>query len=133
MKNFALLALVFSLFSLGACKHEHGTGDLTVHIQSPLNNSVVSNAASVSVVVHFTAEHELEEVVLNLVVDSTNATVAPFPISRHEHNKTLEISETVNLSSYPAGTRFRLEAKACRNHNDNCAEFVQEVSRFTLP
>ena len=125
------LALMLTAFGFTGCDKHHDQ-EITVTIESPADNAVLSNPSATNISVLFEAEKELEEVKVKLYVDASNTAIAPFPIEVHEHKKSHRISETVNLSSYPAGTTFRLEAIACKDHDDNCAENVTKVIRFSL-
>ena len=130
MKQFFGFFLLLGVLSFGAC-HKHDDHNHPVDISFiNLTEGQVFPIGNVTIGVRFSTEHELHDVKVRLVVDETNAAVAPFPIDRHSHRPSLEITETVDLSSFAAGTRFRLEAEACRNHD--CSEKDSRTLRFSL-
>lgn len=52
-------------------------------------------------------------------------------IDAHVHGEEYAWGHDLDLSGYPAGTTFVLEAAACVNHD--CAEAVEVSSQFRLP
>lgn len=130
-KSILMILIIAGIVAIAlGCKKEEVPP--TVEILSPTNNSTISNAAAVSISVKFTAEEELEESTVSLKLDSIGAAnISPFPLEVHEHVATKTISETVNLSSYPSGTRFVIHAETCSDHN--CTDKVTATSYFILP
>lgn len=136
MRSFLEKSILMILIIVGiaaitfGCKKEEIPP--TIEILNPANNSIVSDAAAVSISVRFTAQEELEESTVSLKLDSVGAAdISPFPLEVHEHVATKTISETVNLSSYPSGTRFVIHAETCSDHN--CTDKVTATGYFTLP
>ena len=128
LKNFILFG--FCLGVLTACHKEKGEIDIVI---SPSDNTVVSNAASVEIVVNLsTTGEELEESTIVLRTDSTGSSaIPPFPLAVHEHVKSKSIRETVNLSAYPSGTHFIIEVASCTDHN--CSDKVSATAHFSIP
>jgi len=116
--------------ALTSCKKEKPEYSIT--IASPTNNSTVTNAASVSIEVTFTTNDELHEYDISLKQDTVGAMdIAPFPLHGHEHEGSITITEAINLSSYPSGTRFIIAAETCADHD--CEEKVTSTSSFLIP
>lgn len=110
-----------------------GCGDggdtIRIDILSPIDGAAVPSAALVSVSVQFTAEDELHDIELDIKRASDDSLVYRF--DQHTHQATFLLNEVIDLSMFPAGTTFRLEAVAALD------EFAtDEVSRsilFSLP
>lgn len=119
--NLIVFASLFLLIGFGfsSCdKHDHDEEiEVKITIESPADNAVITDASAVNISVFFETEDDLHDVKVYLKNETDNSNVAPFPIDGHEHAKSYRIQETVNLSSYPAGTEFHLEAEACKDHD----------------
>jgi len=133
MKKFILPVLAIGLFTFSACEEDHDHGDVTITFLHPTNNEQIPLAQAGNVEIHVKFEWENgggEGVKVLLVAENqTNDVIIDFTVD--QHNSVYEFEQDVNLSSYPAGTEFHLEAKACGDHD--CETFVKEASvHFTL-
>jgi hypothetical protein len=123
MKNFTqliLIALASAVF-FAACKkhdddHDH-ENEVTIEILEPAHNSTV-DANDVHIHVRFTATESLEEIEV-IVYEKENSTNIVLDIDMHLHQKTIDIVEDLDLSSFPAGTIFVLKAEAALEHHDD--------------
>jgi len=128
MKKSKFLYLL-PLFCLGLVMTSCGgdddpTNTITITIEEPLNDSVITNCEEVHVHVEFEASvenHEVE-VVLHPEGDVNDKIL---DIDMHEHDRTFEIEQEVNLCSYAAGTCFHLEVKACVDHDCTTSETAE--------
>lgn len=121
---------VFVMLAASSCKkddHNH----VEVEFLSPMDEATVANPAAVNIKIKFTAEEELHDIEITLKKEGDSVAIAPFsPMHVHDHEKTITIDETVNLSSYPAGTEFHLEVEACEDHD--CEEKVTKSIHFKI-
>jgi hypothetical protein len=123
-----IASVSFTMFS--SCKKD--SGNYVITFISPTEGTTVTDASDAHIEIKFEAPDDLEEYEISLSVDSVGAAViAPFPLSGHDHVKTITISEHVNLSAYPSGTAFRLNASLCKNHD--CTEKLESSVRFLIP
>ncbi len=87
------------------------------------NGLAVCLALSVALL-GFGCDKEKNEVTINIVKPVANQAVA--------NKAAVEIlAETIDLSSFPSGTKFHLEAEACLDHK--CKEKVSKEIEFTIP
>jgi ABC-type glycerol-3-phosphate transport system substrate-binding protein len=135
MKKFLLPALAIALFTFSACEEEHDDhahSHATITFLHPTDNDSVALADANAVDIHVKFEWDGEEgeaVEVKLIAEGqTDSLVIDFDL--HQHDALYEFEELVNLSSFPAGTAFHLEAKAFENHEGT--EFVESSIHFTL-
>lgn len=123
MKNslFVLLTLItFGLVTF-SCKKDHKHAHVNIEILSPTDNITLSDPANTNINIKFSSEEDLHDIEVILINATTGDSIAPFnPLEIHQHVKNYEFNQSVDLSSYPAGTEFHLEAVACENHE--CTE-----------
>ena len=81
---------------------DHDNSSLTIEIISPTEGSKVSNASNVLFHVKFTADEELHEYKVEVTEKGKSEKI--LDIKGHEHEKSHEVRETRDLSSYPDGT-----------------------------
>jgi len=127
--NFLVAGLAFSGVLLGSgCDKEKN--EVTINIVKPVANQVVGNKAAVEILVQFVASEENEEVEVHIYRhgDSSNPV---FEWHEHEHDSLITLMETIDLSSFPSGTKFHLEAEACLDHK--CKEKVSKEIEFSIP
>jgi hypothetical protein len=125
---YLLLALGFTLLNF-SCKKEE-ISEITITILKPGPNQVVANRAAVELQVRFEASVENHNVAVLIHRDGAPSDVA-FEWEEHDHDKIIELLETIDLSSYPSGTKFHLEAEACKDHD--CKEKVFADIEFSIP
>lgn len=127
MKKFFLPLFVLGLFTLSGCD-DHDHGDVTITFLHPTNDEEIPMSQASNVEIHIKFEWEGgggEGVTVKLVAENqTNDVIIDFTVD--QHNSVYEFDEHVNLSTYPAGTEFHLDAKACGDHD--CNTFVKEAS-----
>lgn len=133
MKRLFLPTLVLGMLTFSGCDdhdHEHGPVDIT--FLHPTDNEQIPLSQADSVEIHVNFEWEASEgesvEVLLVAENQTNDVLIDF--YKHQHNKTYEFEQVVDLSSYPAGTEFHLTAKGCEDHD--CDEFEEASIHFTL-
>jgi hypothetical protein len=125
---FFFLAAVFVLAATGCVKE--ASNEITIRIISPVEDQVVANAASVLIHVEFEATDENHNVELFIHKDGDVNDVA-FEWDQHDHDKKIVLMETIDLSSYPSGTKFHLEAESCKDHD--CKNKVFKDVEFSIP
>ncbi len=131
MKSIIKTAGFLFLISFMAlsCKKEHNHTE--IEILSPTDESTIANASAVNIKITLTADEELHDVEISLKKEADTTYIAPFnPMDLHQHSKTVTVDETVDLSSYPAGTEFHLEVEACEDHD--CEEKVKKSIHFRI-
>ena len=133
MKKFLLPTLAIALFTLPACEDDHDEhSHATITFLHPADNETIALADADAVDIHVRFEWEGEEgeaVEVKLIAEGqADSLLIDFDL--HQHDALYEFEELVNLSSFPAGTEFHLEAKAFENHEGT--EFVESSIHFTL-
>lgn len=131
MKKFFLPLFALGLFTLSGCD-DHDHGDVTITFLHPANDEEIPMAQASNVEIHIKfewdgSEGEAIDVELHPEGDSGNKIIDFY---LHQHNKVYEFKEFVNLSSYPAGTEFHLEAKGCEDHD--CDKYREASIHFKL-
>lgn len=127
--NCLAASLVFGAFLLSSgCEKEKN--EVTINIVKPVDNQTVANKSAVEIQVDFVASEENEEVEVHIYMhgDSSNPV---FEWHEHEHDPLITLTETIDLSSFPPGTKFHLEAEACLDHK--CKEKVSKEIEFSIP
>jgi hypothetical protein len=117
------------IFLYSGCKEEE-LSEIDITILTPTPDQVVANRAAVEVHVKFEASVENHNVAVVIHKDGVPSDVA-FEWDAHDHDKIIELLETIDLSSYPSGTKFHLEAEACKDHD--CKEKVYADVEFSIP
>ena len=126
-----MLLLGVSVISISSC-HDHDEDEnntVTIDIVTPKDGTKATNAKTVEVHVKFSASVEMHELEIKLHTDG-NASNNIIDFDKHTHDKTYEFKETVDLSSFPAGTKFHLEVEACEDHD--CKKVKVAESEFTI-
>lgn len=126
-----LLLLGVSVGSISSC-HDHDDDEnntVTIDIVTPKDGTKAANAKTVEVHVKFSASVEMHELEIKLHPDG-NSTNNIIDFDKHTHDKTYEFKETVDLSSFPAGTKFHLEVESCEDHD--CKQVKVAESEFTI-
>lgn len=132
MKIALSLALCIAMFGIFSCtqKTDDVHNHITIDIEKPTDNGVVANASAVEIDIDLTAEVELHDVEISLK-DSANNAIPPFnPMDAHVHAKTHHVHETVDLSSYPSGSKFSLSVEACEDHD--CTDKETKTINFSI-
>ena len=123
----AIFAVVL-LFS--SCAEKLGT--IEIEFEEPTAGEIVADASDVHIHVHFHAMNgaEIHEVEVELHPDGdVNDLIIEF--DDHDHGEEYVFEQEVDLSSYPSGTEFHLEALACVDHD--CEETVTGDIEFSIP
>lgn len=111
---FAFLA--FGMLATGCGDDDDETNEITITIEEPMNGETITDCADVHVHIDFEAtveNHEIE-VVLHPEGDVNDKII---DYDKHDHDQKITFEEEVDLCSYPAGTCFHLEVKACADHD----------------
>ncbi|GAB4405716.1 MAG: hypothetical protein OHK0039_06980 [Bacteroidia bacterium] len=124
----SLTLIVAVMLFLSACKED--VNQVTIEFEEPTAGEVVANAAQVHIHVHFTATKDLEEIVLKLHPDG-DASDLIIDLDRHVHEVEYVFEQDVDLSSYPSGTVFHLEAEVCIDHD--CSAKESGDIEFSIP
>lgn len=131
LKNVAFLFfLSASVFSISSCHdHDDENNAVTIEIVTPKDGTKVADAKLVEVHVKFSATVELHELEIKLHPEgNTSNNIIDF--DKHTHAKTYEFKETVDLSSFAAGTEFHLEVQSCEDHD--CKKVKVAESEFSI-
>lgn len=121
MKKFKFHYLL-PLFCLGllitSCGDdpEDDTNTITITVDEPLNDEVITDCADVHVHIDIEASienHEVE-IVLHPEGDVDDKII---DYDEHDHDKLITFEQEVDLCSYPSGTCFHLEVAACIDHD----------------
>ena len=120
--------LVVALFT--ACERED-VASVEIAFEEPVAGEVVEDASDVHIHVIFTATSgDLHDIEVKLHPDGdVDDMIIDF--DGHEHVESYDFVEDRDLSSYPSGTMFHLEAEACLDHD--CEEVVREDIEFSIP
>ncbi len=128
--QLTIMLTFLGAFALSSCDREEVI-TVNIEFEEPTAGETVADASDVHIHVHFTAMggdlHDLE-VVLHPDGDVADKIIE---FDGHEHAEEYVFMEDVNLSSYPSGTTFHLEAKACLDHD--CAESEFGDIEFMIP
>jgi len=127
LSNFYVV-LFLGVFLFSACDKEE-TNVVTITIEEPINDEVITDCSEVHVHIDIDASvenHEVE-VVLHPEGDVEDKIL---DIDMHEHDKEVHIEQEVDLCSYPSGTCFHLEVEACVN--EDCSEKATADAEFCL-
>ena len=138
MKNFLtplLLLVGFALF-FTACDSDDDNGpepgnEIEIMIVSPLDGEVIpmAEAEEVDIYVMVEATDENHDIDIEVYLeDEPGDKIADWHL--HRHVALIEFNEPRDLSSFEAGTEFRIEVTACIDHD--CEEFEQSHSHFSL-
>lgn len=129
---FAFVAV--ALFITGCDKDDDNNtpaNQITITIEEPMNGETIATANCSEVHVHVdfeaTDENHEVEVVLHPEGDVNNKII---DYDKHDHDKKITFEQEVDLCSFPAGTCFHLEVKACVDHD--CNESVTKDVEFCL-
>ena len=125
--TFSLLLMAsLVIFSTGCHKDEENK-TLGIEIVSPADGSKISNASNVEFHVKFTADEGLHE--YNVKVTEKGKAEKILDSKGHKHEKSAEIKENRDLSSFPDGTVFELTATSCFDHD--CKKVETKIVSFT--
>ena len=128
MKSVYLIAGLLAL-SLLSCKDKENI--ISIEFEEPLAGEVVANAADVHIHVHITATDEMDDVEI-LLHPENNASDLILEVDEHVHGQSeFVFTEDLDLSSYPSGTTFHLEALVCADHD--CKEKTTGDITFSIP
>ena len=131
MRKIAMLTMVAALATVTftSCE-EDDHNHIEIEFLEPTNEQTVSDASDVHIHVRFTAEEENHEVTLELHPEG-DASDLILEMDMHAHDQVVDLEEDVDLSAYPAGTEFHLEATACTDHD--CEEMETADIHFSIP
>ena len=133
MKKILLPLFAIGLFTLSGCdEHDHDHGDVTITFLHPTNNEEITMAEAGNVEIHvkFEWEGDAGEAVEVKLIAEVEPEVVIVDFDQHQHDKVFEFEQSYNLSSYPVGTEFHLEAKGCEDHD--CDKYREASIHFKL-
>lgn len=127
--HYVAVILVASTLLWGTgCDKEKN--EVTINIIKPVDKQTVANKAAVELHIEFVASEENEEVEVH-IYQHGNSTTPVFEWHEHDHDAIVKLQETIDLSSFPSGTKFHLEAEACLDHK--CKQKVSKEIEFSIP
>lgn len=134
LKNFLLLGLAITATAVfTSCDkdddHDHGDNVITISILEPLADEVIVDATDVHIHIEVEASDENHEVEIKLHPDGDEDDMI-IDLDKHTHDKKFVFEQDVDLSSYPAGTKFHLEVEACIDHD--CEEKERKHIDFSI-
>ncbi len=113
---------------MGCHGHDDGNNTILIDILRPGEGEVIANPSKTDLWVNFTATGELHEIEIELYQKDEREEKI-FYFEKHVHDKNLEFRESIDLSSFPKGTFFDLEIKACLD--EKCNSFIKEEISFS--
>jgi hypothetical protein len=133
MIKFSRNLLLFSgmAMAITACNDEHDHNHIDISFLEPVNDQVIPMAEANDVHIHvrFEADEENHQVYLRLYPEGEPNNLI-LDLDLHDHDQVIDIEEDLDLSSFPAGTEFHLEAEACEDHD--CEEVVSADIHFSI-
>lgn len=127
-KLFFYLSFSLLIFTFASCT-KSDNNQITISFISPTDNALIADKSSVLIHVNFVASDENHMVRVILHPDD-NISDKIIDWDQHSHDKTIEFKQIVDLSSFPSGTKFHLEAIACVDHD--CATKVEDDILFSI-
>jgi hypothetical protein len=129
-KQFSVICFVIlGMLYLNSCHDHDEENTTTIEIVSPKSGSKVLDSKKVEVHVKFTATTELHNMAIKLHPDA-NPSNNIIDWDKHNLEKAYEYKVTKDLSSFPAGTKFRLKVELCEDHD--CKNVKLEDIEFTI-
>jgi len=135
LKNPWMLLLALAALTFTACEeeddhdHDHGDNDITINFLEPGDGETVADAADVHIHIDVEATEENHNVDIILHPDGDIDDII-LKQNIHEHDQKISFEQDINLSMYPAGTKFHLEVEACKDHD--CEDVVFEDIEFSI-
>ena len=130
LKNSWLMAFALSALVFTACDkddddhdHDHGDNKITINILEPGNDETVADASDVHIHIEVEATDEAHDIEIELHPEG-DVSDKILNEKLHKHDQKVVFEQDLDLSSYPAGTEFHLEVKACADHDCDEAEFA---------
>lgn len=122
--------VMLGVLVLTACNQDD-IASAEIEFEEPTAGEVVADASDVHVHVHFTATSgELYDVEVKLHPDG-NVDDMIVDEDEHVHSDEYVFMDDLDLSGYPAGTEFHLEAKACLD--EDCESTEMGDIEFSIP
>ena len=113
-----MLALAVTVFS--GCDedddHDHSDNDITINILEPGADEVVADASDVHIHIEIEATEDNHDIDILLHPDG-DVSDKIIETNLHEHDQKVSFEQDIDLSAYPAGTKFHLEVEACKDHD----------------
>ncbi|MFT6210619.1 MAG: hypothetical protein ACJATE_001240 [Bacteroidia bacterium] len=136
MKKVLFLGLLIASAGFVGCNEEeedddHDHNHVTITFDEPMNDEVIplANADDVHIHIEFVFEEEGHGVEVKLHPEGDESDLI-IDHDFHSHDMEITFTQEVDLSSYPPGTEFHLEAKGCEDHD--CTESVTKDIHFEL-
>jgi len=126
---FTLLTLGLFITSCGDDHDHEGDNEITITIEEPLSEEVISDCTAVHIHVDIEASDENHEVEIVLHPEGdVDDKIIDF--DKHAHDKVITFEQEVDLCSYTGGTCFHLEVIACVDHD--CEEKSRADVEFCI-
>ena len=129
---FLMAGVIFTSCGDDDDDHDHvGENKITITIEEPLANAVISRSECGMVHIHvdFVATEENHEVEVELHPEG-NSDDKIIDFDMHAHDKEITFAEDIDLCAYPSGTVFHLEVEACADHD--CEEKETAEIEFSI-
>jgi hypothetical protein len=125
-----LLPVLMIALTVVGCKEEE-VASIEIEFEEPTAGEIVADASDVHIHIHFTGKNtDVHEVEVKLHPDGDTSDMI-IDWDEHSHEAEIIFVQDVDLSSYPSGTQFHLEAEACVDHD--CNEKVFGDIEFSIP
>lgn len=134
IKNLFLLIFALGALTFLGCNdddddHDHGDNDITITFLEPGDGETVADASDVHIHVRVEASDENHELEIKLHPDDDVSDLI-IDFDQHTHDKVVDFEQDIDLSAYPAGTKFHLEVEACKDHD--CEDTVFADIEFSI-
>ncbi|TXB64441.1 hypothetical protein [Phaeodactylibacter luteus] len=135
MKFSWLTMLALGLLTFSSCEkeddhdHDHGHNEITINILEPGPDEVLADASDAHIHIEIEATDSNHDIDIVLHPDG-NVDDKILDVHLHEHDQKVVFEQDLDLSSYPAGTKFHLEVEACSDHD--CEEKVFADVEFSI-
>ncbi len=109
--------------------HDHDHNEITINILEPGADEVVADASDVHIHIEVEATDTNHDIDIVLHPDGDVDTKI-IDQHMHDHDQKVVFEQDIDLSGYPAGTKFHLEVEACSDHD--CEEKVFADVEFSI-
>lgn len=131
MRNLKSLFLLLSIVALLAsgCKKDDHSEDIKITFVSPKDGDALDNKNNVKIEIRFESEHELHEIEIEMYAHGAE-NFKLIDEDLHVHEKEYSFHHELDLSQFPAGTHFHLNATVCEDHD--CKETHKSGIEFSV-
>lgn len=120
MKTISFFLSFFLLMTVStSCdKKESDESVVTITIEKPADNAIIEDASKVDISILFSAEEQIHKFHVE-VTPVSDPSQKILDYEQLAHSTELQYVETLNLSAFPANSRFTLTVEACGDHDCN--------------